>query len=141
MNPKPVIDHLRDEVPTLRLVGGAAEWERALQGLVTLPAAFVLPDDETGAESPFMDQIVEQAIRVEFPVLVAVRNLADDEGAAAMESAWPVRKAVRSALLARVPEVGFDGCEFVSDRFFRFDNGVLWFLQIYRTGYVIRSDP
>jgi hypothetical protein len=137
----PVIARLRDAVPILLLVGGAAKFEQALAGLTTLPAAFVLPATETGGPSPYMDQTVEQAIAAEFAVLIAVRNLADDEGEAAVGSLQPVREAVRQALLNWAPAIDYDGCEFRAGELLAFDNGVLWWTDRYGTAYLIRSAP
>jgi hypothetical protein len=139
VNLAPIIEQLRDVVPSLRLVGGAAQFERALGGLTTLPAAFVLPAREQAGESAFMDQLVEQLVNAEFAVVLAVRNLADDEGAAAVEALEPVRTAVRDALLGWQPAPDAHGCEYVAGELVAFDNGVLWWQDTYRTGYLIRS--
>lgn len=139
MNLASIIAHLVDAVPALKLVGGAAQFERAAAGLAALPAAFVLPAKETAEESPFMDQTVQQLVAVEFVVLVAARNLTDDEGAAAIESLETVRKAIRSALLNWAPDTISHGCEFLSGEILAFENGVLWWQDTYRTAYLIRS--
>jgi hypothetical protein len=139
MNLAPIITHLRDAVPSLKLVGGAAQFERAFTGLTTLPAVFVLPAKEAADTSPFMDQVVEQMVASEFAVLIAVRNLADDEGAAAVESLEPVRVAVRDALLAWQPATDYNGCEYRAGDLVAFDNGVLWWQDSYATAFMIRS--
>jgi hypothetical protein len=139
VNLAPIIEQLRVCVPALRLVGGAAQFERAAGALTTLPAAFVLPTKESAAESAFMDQLVEQLVNAEFVVVVAVRNLTDDEGAAAVESLEPVRTAVRDALLGWQPAANAHGCEYASGEIFEFGNGVLWWQDTYRTAYLIRS--
>jgi hypothetical protein len=140
VNLKPVIKRLRDECPALRLVGGAAEFERALQGLTTMPAAFVLPAADAGERSPFGNQIVEQRVHSEFAIIFATRNLADNEGAAAMETLEPVRVSVRDALLSWQPDDDSDGCEFSSGRMLQFDpNNVLWWQDSYITAFTIRS--
>lgn len=139
MNLAPIIEQLRNSVPALKLIGGAAQFERAVDGLTTLPAAFVLPARESAAESEFMAQIVQQLVTSEFAVPIAVRNLADDEGAAAVESLEPVHTAVRDALLGWQPATDYHGCEYVNGELVAFDNGVLWWQDSYRSGYTIRS--
>lgn len=139
MNLTPIIDRIRDEVPALKLVGGAAQFERALGGLTALPAAFILPAAEAAEPSPFMDQLVQQQVGAEFSVLVAARNLADDEGAAAVEALEPVRVAIRAALLGWPPTDEHDSCEFRAGELVAFDNGVLWWQDRYSTAFLIRS--
>lgn len=134
-----IIEQLRLAVPALRLVGGAAEFERAVQGLTALPAAFVLPARDVGGPSAFMGQITQQQVASDYVVLLAVRNLADDEGAAAIEALRPVRIAVRDALLGWVPDADFDNCEYAAGELLAFENGVLWWQETYRTATVIRS--
>lgn len=104
-----------------------------------MPAAFVLPAAESAETSPFMDQVVQQNVASEFAVLIAVRNLADDEGAAAVESLEPVRVVIRNALLGWQPATDYNGCEYRAGELVAFDNGVLWWQDRYTTGYVIRS--
>lgn len=139
MNLTPIIDRLRDEVPALKIVGGAAQFERALGGLTALPGAFVLPASEVASESPFMDGTVEQRVSAEFAVVIAARNLADDEGAAAVEALEPVRVAIRSALLGWKVSADLDSAEFRGGDFLAFDNGVLWWSDRYGTAFTLRS--
>lgn len=126
-------------VAGLKLVGGAADFERAQMGLTTMPAAFVIPARESAGDNAFGNQIVQQTVAATFTVALAVRNLADAEGAAALESLEPVRVAVRDALLNFVPEDCTDGCEYDSGELVAFANGVLWWADAYRTAYLLRS--
>lgn len=139
MRLKPIIDRLSDEVHTFKIVGGAAQFERAIEGLTGTPAAFVLPANDAADASPFMSQVVEQTVNVEFVVVLAVRNLADDEGAAATESIEPVRESVRAALLGWPPSTEHYGCEYRGGSLQAFDNGILWWADTYRTAFLIRS--
>lgn len=139
MRLQPIAERLSDECPAIRLTGGAAEFERAVEALTAWPAAFVLPARDVADDNPFMDQMVQQNVAVEFVVVLAVRNLADDEGAAATESLEPVREAVRAALLGWQPTAEHHGCEYRSGELQAFDNGFLWWAETYRTAYLIRS--
>lgn len=134
-----IVERLRLEVPRLRLVGGAAQLARARDGVTTLPAAFVLPAAETGEGNQFGNQIVQQRVTGDFVVLLAVRNLADGEGAAALESLKPVRDAVREALLGWQPRADADNLEFVRGDLIDFPDDLLWWGDTYRTAFDIRS--
>jgi hypothetical protein len=139
VNLAPVIQRLTDECPFLKLVGGAAQFERALQGLTAIPAAFVLPARDRGTDSPFANQIVEQEVSSEFSIVLAARNLADDEGAAAVDELERIRAPVRDALLNWQPDDDYAGLEFRSGELLAFANGVLWWGDVYATAYLIRS--
>jgi hypothetical protein len=134
-----IMARLVDEVPSFRLVGGAAEFERAANALAALPAAFVLPATDTAEENNFMGQLVQQKVTLRFAVLIAARNLADDEGAAAVESLEPLRAAVRDALLNWRPDGADDGCEYANGSLVAFTNGTLWWQDFFTTTYIIRS--
>ena len=140
MNLAPVIARIHEARVGFALVGGAAAFDRAMQGLTALPAAFVLPARETAGENAFMGQLVQQEIAAEFAVLIAHRNLADDEGAAAVDTLERTRLALRNALLGWPPFDGAGGCEYVGGELVQFDNGVLWWQDRYTTSYVIRSN-
>ena len=136
----PVIQRLTAQVPALRLVGGAARLEEALEGIKTLPAAFALLARENAEPSPFMDQMVQQQVASYFAVVIACRNLSDASGKAAAETLEPLRHVIRQALLNWAPDVEHDGCEFDNGEMLNFVNKVLWWQDTYRTAYMIRSD-
>ena len=136
----PLIERITSQVSALKLIGGAARFEEAQEGIKTLPAAFALLARESPEPSPFMDQVVQQRIIVDFVVLVACRNLSDASGKAAAETMQPVRHAIRQALLKWAPDAEHDGCEFVNGEMLDFVNKVLWWQDTYRTAYMIRSD-
>ncbi len=134
-----VVTRIRGQVPAFKLVAGAAELARALDGLTTTPAAFAVPGPASGGESPYMNQAVEQQVVDQFHVLIAARNLRDDEGAAATDTIRPLRSATLNALLGWAPVGGEFGCEYVGGDLEQFDNAVLWWRDTYRTAYTIRS--
>lgn len=134
-----IVMQLRAQVPSLKLVGGAVQFEAAKDGLTALPAAFVLPSGESAEESPWLDTLVQQRVGTEFVVVIAVRNLADAQGAAALDVLSPVRAEVRNALLNWKPADADDGCGYRNGRLVAFANGVLWWQDIYATAYTIRS--
>lgn len=134
-----IIERLAARVPALKLAGGAASFERSAPALTTMPAAFVLPARETASANPFAAQLVQQEVTAEFVVLIAVRNLADDEGAAALEALAPVREAVLTALLGWVPDDAEAGCEYVAGDLLQFANGVIWWQDTYSTNFIVRS--
>lgn len=134
-----VIARLQSQCPVLKMVGGASSLERAMAGLPAFPAAFVMPIKETADESPFMDQLTQQRVLTQFVVVLAVRNLADDEGVAAAGTLWEVRERVRDALLGWTPDAAESNIEFVGGELSAFENGFLWWEESYRTIQTYRS--
>lgn len=134
-----IVARLADRVPAFKLVGGAAEFERAQQALAALPAAFVLPAKDLAQQNQFMGQMVQQQVATRFVVLLAVRNLADGDGAAATDSLEPIRIATRNALLNWTPDGALDGCDYASGDLLAFANGTLWWQDFFNTAYTIRS--
>ena len=139
-----VIDRLSDQCPSLNLVGGGAEYAIAMTSLTTFPAAFALPSREIAAPPAWASMVIEQRVAGEFGVAIAVRNLGDKTGKAAVGTLHPVRIEVRNALLNWQPpgdevEGPFDGCEFVGGEITAFANNILWWTDIFRTAFTIRS--
>lgn len=139
MNLGPIAERIRDECPLFKLVGGAAAFDKAQQGLTTIPAAFVLPAEESALPSPFADGFVQQHVDVAFVVAIAVRNVADATGAAAVDELEPVRLPLFDALLAWTPTGCDTHIEHKSGRFLSFGSGVIWWGDTFATSILRRS--
>lgn len=139
MNLDPIVDRLESQVSALKLVGSAANFANAALKLAVFPAAFVLPATESAERNPFMDQAVEQTVSMQFGVAFAVRDLKTSDGSAAHDALEPVRSPVRDALLGWKPPDAEAGIEFVGGQLIEFENGVMWWVDTYRTEYMIRS--
>lgn len=134
-----VAQRIRSQCPSFKLVAGAVDFERAQKGLTTLPAAFVLFAQAKAESSPFMDGVVQQQVGFDFSVALAVRNLADSQGKAAVDELQPVCQPLLDALLGWAPSADCTGCEFSEARLLDFINGVLWVGTVFSTTTVIRS--
>lgn len=135
-----VCDRLRAEVAQLKVVGGPAELETVREQTPALPAAYVIPARETADVNEFANQVTEQDVSLEFEVAIGVRNLADADGEAALQSLRPVRGAIRAALLGWAADADSYNIEYARGELAAFDgDGVLWWTDTYRCGYLIRS--
>jgi hypothetical protein len=135
-----IVGRLRDRATVLRMVGGAVDLEAARRnGLATDPAAFVMPARDRVGDSPYMDGVVSQKVAAEFAVVLAVKNVADATGEAALDALAPVRNSVGAALLAWTPDNADSHCEFVGGELATFGDGVLLWADSYRTSYTVRS--
>lgn len=122
MDVQPVIEHLRRSLKGLRSVGGAAEFDAAVDGAVAPPCAFVLPLQETATPNGMLG-VHEQRLTLAFGVVHVVMNRRDARGEAAMSELAPHRKALKAALLGWCPDPAQGlPVNFVSGRLLRLDN-------------------
>ena len=134
-----IIARLQASVPELRVMGGAADFAAAAEGLKQTPAAFVLPSAERARESSTGTQLVSQYNTVRFAVVVAVQNLRDARGDAAQSDLLPLRTSIMTALHGWQPDVGFDPVEFGGGRLLQLTDQVLWWQDEFTTSHFIRS--
>lgn len=136
-----VIERLRAQVPCLKAVGGAADLDAALAGAVAVPAAFVVPVSDEAGPHALVGRYAETTQQV-FGVMLAVANLRDARGAAALASLAPMRDAVRCALAGWVPdEATGEPVSKGRGQLLRFDgDGRLWWMdQFHWKSYFYRS--
>ena len=139
MNLASIAQRLQDQVPALLLVGGAAKLEEAAHALTAMPAAFVIPGKEDASASAWGNQLVEQQVAIEVAIVLAVRNLADATGGAAVDALKPIRDQVRDALLNWTPDGAVDGLQYRGGTLLQVANAEIWWADTYSTTYMIRS--
>ncbi|WP_445364397.1 hypothetical protein ACJJIQ_09050 [Microbulbifer sp. ANSA003] len=96
---------LRDQVPALQQVGGAAEYAgiKDLKSFRPGSAYVVLANEEDVPESDSRSQrrpSGQQQVKATIGVIVAARNYRDKTGSEALQEAKPLIGAVRTALLS-----------------------------------------
>lgn len=132
MDLDPIIARLKDQLDGFKAVGGAADLDAVLRGVVPAPSAFVIPLSEAAAPNRLQGAF-EQAVTVEFGVLLVIANRRDTSGAAAISGLKPYRDQVAGALLAWVPvPANGEPVEFSGGRLLRFDDGLLWWTDEFR---------
>lgn len=137
-----VIARLKDQVPELQEVGGAADLA-AMQKLrdFRTPSAFVLLAMETPIprQSGAPGAATRQMVPVNFGVVVAVRNYRDNKGQAAADDLRPVLGRVRDALIGWVPPdlAGARDCQLVQGKVIDYDTDTLVWTDIYQTQHSI----
>lgn len=142
---QPIVDRLRAQVPTLRMVGLAADYA-AVQGLQDFPApcAYVILAAEKGlsqptGHAPRGQQVKQrQMLRVTFGVVLAVRNYRDQRGGQVSEEFKTLLGATRAALMGYVPDVdGARPCEFVQGDLQDYSAGSALWADVYETQHSI----
>src|SRR5687768_5204949 len=125
-DPQWTIARLKDQVPVLKQVSGAADLPTAIEQLKQPPAAYVIPLAERAAPNALATEAISQECATRFAVVLATQNLRDVRGEAAQATLLPIRKAVFEALLGWVPAADFNPCEFGGGRLVQLNDMVLW---------------
>ena len=99
-----VIDRLKAQLSGVRQLGGAADLDTALNGSVSVPAVFVMPQAEKAAVTPMSTGVVRQTFALNWGVILVVSNRRDASGAAALTDLASLRQALRLALVGWVPD-------------------------------------
>lgn len=137
-----VIARLKDQVPELQSVGGAADLAviTAVREFRT-PSAYVILAVETPIprQSGAPGAATRQMVPVNFGVVVAVRNYRDNKGQGAADDLRSVLGKVRDALIGWVPP-GLSGardCQLVQGKVIDYDTNTLVWTDLYQTQHSI----
>lgn len=130
MDLTPVIAQVRLSVPTFKTVGASADLDAAIEGVVALPAAFLLPLAERAVATDFTS-CTAQRITQAFGVLLVVSNRRDAQGAAALADLAVLRLRLRTALVGFVPDAATgEPVIYTAGRLMRLDgDGRLWWMD------------
>ena len=100
-----VIPRVRDLMPTLRAVGGAADLDAAMRpgARITPPMAYVMPLGER-ALAQGRTSVLRQTVICTFGVVLVIQALRDNEGREALQALASLRATLREVLLGWVPD-------------------------------------
>lgn len=141
MNTKLIAARLAAKIPApdLLKVGGAADFQRALEGITTTPAAFVVPLAESAGENDFEMNVVQQQVPALFGVILAVRDISDAVGGQVQDALDALRVLVRDALVNWQPTPDMDPCIFAGGQVIGMRDQVLYWQDDFITSYQIRK--
>lgn len=135
----PVVARLRERAAkVLRFVGGAVDLAAAQDDIKQVPAAFVLPMSEEAGQNEIIGG-VQQAVRMRFAVMVAIRNVADPRGEAAIDELVAARSAVLDALINWLPAGATQPIEFGGGQVAAVTDRYLWWQDEFTTNTYLRS--
>lgn len=134
-----IIARLKDQVTSLKLVGGAADLDAAAESLKQKPAAFVLPNSERASGSVTGTMVVSQQNTVRFAVVLAVQNLRDARGENAQADLLSLRTDIMTALHGFEPDEDFKTIEYSGGRLLQLSDRVLWWQDEFVTANLLRS--
>lgn len=122
----------------LRKVGGAADLAAIKAGRVPAPALYLLPMDEKASDMDVAGDLI-QRVDAGFAVVFAVANKGDAGGAKAVVELEPFRDAVKQLLMGWTIPGYFDQVAFSAGRLLSFDDGVVFWMDEYKTAYIQRT--
>ena len=135
----PYIARLREQMPQLQEVGGAAEFDRVLSKHAVPPSAYVIYlGGRAQPESARCAGVHRQQVAATFEVFICERNVADVFGAEAEADMRPLREGVLKALTGWTPDPAcLEPLDRTTDRLWVFDQGVIWWRLAFATGFLM----
>ncbi|MYM80538.1 hypothetical protein GTP44_01005 [Duganella sp. FT50W] len=131
---------LRELVPEIKQVGGAADFQSAVESNPTVtPACYVFSLGEAPAPSQFAGRLI-QRVRASVGIVLVVKNLTDAKGVAALEDTDALRNKVKQVVYGWRPADGNDPLERGDSNLLAFRDGHVWWQDIYLTSYIDRSE-
>lgn len=126
----PITARLKAQLTGLRSVGQSAELEAASDGMLAVPAAFVLPLAESAADMGLLGSTGQRVVQT-FGVVHVVSNRRDATGGASLNDLHTLRMALRAALVGWVPDAAIgEAVTFTSGKLTRLDgDGRLWWMD------------
>lgn len=138
MNLQSVVDRIKAQCPGFKVVGGAAEFDIALQAAPAAPACYVIPQREDAEPSPATAFIL-QTVTVEFGIVYAVRNAKSSAGQEGIADLETLRASVRTALMGWQPITATKPITFAGATLLDFQPGLMWWQDGFTTAHRITN--
>ena len=122
-----IVARLKAQLVGLKVIGASADLDAAIDGVVAMPAAFVLPLAEAASDMGMVSSTGQRIVQA-FGVVHVLSNRRDAQGNAAMNDLVALRTALRAALVGWVPDAATgEAIVFTGGRLIRLDgDGRLW---------------
>ena len=138
-----IVQHLRQQVPELHFVGGAADYA-AVRELVSFrsPSAYVVfAEEKNTGKVPATPCVTVQEVQVGFGVVLALRHYSEQLGEQMQQEARRLIGASRIALIGHKPaSQGAAPVAWVSGKVLDYDAGVLLFADLYQLHNTLHRD-
>lgn len=135
-----VIARLREQVPQLRQVGGAADYAAVadLRGFTT-PSAYVIFAGESASGAPGPRGARVQAVDTRFGVALAVRNFRAGAGDQLGDELRQIIGATRAALIGWLPPVpGATALRWDSGEVMDYDHSTVLYVESYQLTHLLQ---
>lgn len=132
-------ERIRQMVPAIKLVGGAADFQSAAEANPAVtPACFVIPMEEQPEPNKLGDIII-QRVHAQVGIVLVVRNLTDAKGVAAQADIDALRKQVKDQVFGWQATPDLDPFERGNSHLLAFRDGHMWWQDLYTTSFYDRS--
>lgn len=120
-----------------RLVGTAAEFSILTGEPKSVPAIYVLVENEASSPNERMTGPVLQRTSVDIATIIVTNNVSDNTGGAAADDIESLKKIARGALIGFVPPSADDAepIEHVEGNLLKARNGYVWWRDLYGTDF------
>lgn len=138
-----IVDHIRQSVPNLHVVGGAADYAavRELASFRTPSAYVIFAEEQNTGQIPDSMGVCAQSCSANFGVVMAVRHYRQARGEQMQQQTRELIGQVRAALIGHKPaHKGVRVVGWESGRVLDYDEGVLLFADVYRLRHVMHRD-
>jgi len=129
---------LREQLPDLREVAGAASLDAVLGGRVSAPAAYVFREAQQASPNEGAN-FITQRIGVRLGVVLVVRNVRDPRQGDSSDEAEALSLQVRDALYGWAPAAEAEPLEYAGGRLVSMQNGFYFWMDSYTTATYWRA--
>jgi hypothetical protein len=127
-----ILTRLKGQLTGFKEVGNAADLDALIDSVVPTPSAYLMPISESAEDNELIGGF-QQRLTIGFWVVLAISNLRDTTGAAAINELTVQRTKVKAALLGWAPEPAIgEPVRFSVGHLLRFKDGVLWWVDEFR---------
>ena len=138
-----IVDRLRQQVPDLHAVGGAADYGavKELRAFRTPSAYVIFAEEDNTGKVPTSPGVCAQESSVQFGVVLALRHYAEARGEQMQGEARRLIGRVRAALIGHRPQPrGATAIGWQSGKVLDYDAAVLLFADVYRLIHTMHRD-
>jgi hypothetical protein len=140
VNLAPIVQRLRTVATTFKSVGGAAEYDAALDAQIVTPSAYVVElSSNPRQQGSYTLTVVTQTVEVTVAVIIAIKHRSDIKGDGDQSPLEAARTAARMALLGWQAAPDNEPLTYVGGQLLDFEPGMLWWQDVYVTTETITN--
>jgi hypothetical protein len=126
------------QIPALKQVTAAASVPLAIEALKTYPSACVVMPRGNAKENTLVNAVSQRVVD-SFAVILAVKNVKDMQGLAAMTDMDALRPLLNAALLGWSSDAEYDPIEYVGYQLVANQDGLLFWSDHFLTRHTVRA--
>lgn len=135
----PYISRLVAQLDGWAQIGGAADLEAIEGGIITPPAAFLVPLGESPTSAPFAGDFTQHVI-VKYGAVLVISNQSDARGEAAVSELTLRRREIRDVLVKWSPDPTLGYSQRGPGSLLKFGDGLLYWMDEYFADFYERTE-